>query len=587
MKNKWQLSILFVVSVFQVWAQPSNNTCSGAIQIAVQNAGSCTPSGGYSTVGATNSLSNACMGGVFRDTWYKFTPTTSAVVLEGIGFWTGCKIELFDGCGGNSLECYAWPNTFSITWHGLTANHTYFFRIGTLPSYGEGNIDLCLRSVSPLNDECNNAITLPVNTGNGNCDLFGSFSVVGATSSTSNSCMNNQYNDTWYKFTVPLGMNEVSLEFVNSWSSNNKIEVFDVCGGSSVFCDFVEDYVPLAISGLVPGQEYWLRIGTQITSISNAEEILLCLWGVMQSSPYDDCPGALLTVESSCNFTNLDNSTWTESYLPTACFSLEFFEDGYIQINIPQSGDFHLDFGNVPTGQDFEVYQGISCLGPSIYCGFTTGNSTHTINAPSPGWYLIRTGHPNGDPTGDIEICVWQSAPLPISLFSLQAQPQKTATQLTWRTASESQNSHFEVEHSRNGVSYQSIGQVPGQGTTNEPHDYAFPHERPGPGTHYYRLRHVDFDGNHSYSHIVSVDQAGLADLSGLALWPNPTTGLITLGFEIPEGTCFVVSDALGRTLIKGELLGTQMDLSELQPSQYWVTVVSGLTSNTLRIVKE
>ena len=180
------LILLFNINCF---TQPSNNTCSGAIQIAVLNTTNCTPSGGYSTISATNSLSNGCMSTLFRDTWYKFTPTTSAVILEGIGFWSTCKIELFDVCRGNSIECYVHPGVFSTVWHGLIVNHTYYFRIGLTPSQGEGNIDICLQSISPVNDECSNAIALPVNIGNENCDLSGSYSVVGATSSTPNACM--------------------------------------------------------------------------------------------------------------------------------------------------------------------------------------------------------------------------------------------------------------------------------------------------------------------------------------------------------------------------------------------------------------
>lgn len=430
------------------WAQPSNNDCANAITIPV-NIGSCTPGGSYSTVGATNSLSNACMSFLYEDTWYKFTPTTTVATLEGTAF-SSLKIELFETCGGSSLACSAKGATFTLTWPGLTPNHEYVFRIGVVS--GEGTINLCL----------------------------------------------------WEPLT----------------------------------------------------------------------------------SPYNDCPGAILAVGTTCNFTSIDNSSWTESYLSSSCNSLEFFIDGFIQVNIPQSGNFHLDFGNVPSGQDFEVYQGISCVGSSIYCGYTTGNTQHTVNAPTAGWHLIRTGNGNGDPTGDIQVCVWQSV-LPIELLSLQAQPQKTNTHLTWRTASESQNAHFEVEHSRNGVSFESIGKMPGHGTTTEPNEYSFTHERPGPGTHYYRLRQVDFDGGHTYSQVVSIDQTGLRDLSGLALWPNPTTGIVNLGGELPEGTAYTVSDVLGRQLIKGNFSSAQLDLTALRPGIYWVSIVSDFTSNTFRIVKE
>ena len=153
---------------------------------------------------------------------------------------------------------------------------------------------------------------------------------------------------------------------------------------------------------------------------------------------------------------------------------------------------------------------------------------------------------------------------LPVELLTLQAQPQKTNTHLTWRTASESQNSHFEVEHSRNGASFQSIGQVPGHGTTTEPNEYSFTHERPGPGTHYYRLRQVDFDGSHSYSHIVSVAFQP-QKTEHITLYPNPVGEQLTLTSHNDEPLELTVHDLLGQEV--GRLL--------LEPDRQTTTVVA------------
>jgi len=135
-------------------------------------------------------------------------------------------------------------------------------------------------------------------------------------------------------------------------------------------------------------------------------------WGVpsvIAQAGYNNCLGLTITVGTSCSYTNISNVTWDESGLASNCNSLEFFDDGYIQMNIPQAGDFTIQFGSVPSAQDFEVYQSNSCLGTPIFCGFTAGNSSHTLNAATAGWYLLRMGQPNGDPTGNIELCVWQS----------------------------------------------------------------------------------------------------------------------------------------------------------------------------------
>ncbi|MCC6723642.1 MAG: T9SS type A sorting domain-containing protein [Saprospiraceae bacterium] len=176
---------------------------------------------------------------------------------------------------------------------------------------------------------------------------------------------------------------------------------------------------------------------------------------------------------------------------------------------------------------------------------------------------------------------------LPIELLSLQAQPQKTATHLTWRTASEAQNAYFEIEHSRNGVSFQAIGKVEGHGTTTEPHNYEHTHEHPGPGTHYYRLRQVDFDGQHSYSQVVSIDFPSLRDLESLALWPNPTMDIVNLGWESQEALEYVVTDALGRMLQSGNLVAGKIDLSAYPKGVYFLSLKTGNGMRAGRVVKQ
>ncbi|HMQ46343.1 MAG TPA: T9SS type A sorting domain-containing protein [Saprospiraceae bacterium] len=175
---------------------------------------------------------------------------------------------------------------------------------------------------------------------------------------------------------------------------------------------------------------------------------------------------------------------------------------------------------------------------------------------------------------------------LPITLLSFQAQPQKTNTHLTWRTASETNNDRFEVEHSRNGVSFEAIGTLAGQGTTTEPHDYAFTHERPGHGTHYYRLRQVDFDGRFSYSDIVSVDIDNHEGLKNVILWPNPTTGIVQLDIKLDEGVSYAVSDALGRMLIQGQLVTPYIDLSALPDGTYTMHLTNAIHVTARRILK-
>ncbi|MFK7774744.1 MAG: T9SS type A sorting domain-containing protein [Saprospiraceae bacterium] len=103
---------------------------------------------------------------------------------------------------------------------------------------------------------------------------------------------------------------------------------------------------------------------------------------------------------------------------------------------------------------------------------------------------------------------------------------------LFWSTASEENNSHFVIEHSRDGERFKEIGQKTGMGTTTNAHTYNMRHERLAKGYHYYRLKQVDFDGKYEYSNIITAQlKLTLADVS---ITPNPTMEKVTIFIDTP-----------------------------------------------------
>jgi hypothetical protein len=77
---------------------------------------------------------------------------------------------------------------------------------------------------------------------------------------------------------------------------------------------------------------------------------------------------------------------------------------------------------------------------------------------------------------------------------------------ISWTTLSESNNDHFEVQRSRNGVEWETIGVQPGAIFSEEVLDYEFLDNRPHPGLNYYRLLQKDLDGNNTLSHMVQLE---------------------------------------------------------------------------------
>lgn len=117
---------------------------------------------------------------------------------------------------------------------------------------------------------------------------------------------------------------------------------------------------------------------------------------------------------------------------------------------------------------------------------------------------------------------------LPIELVNFSAATLDDHIRLKWATASELNNMGFEIQHSTEINTWETIGFVDGQGTTNIAQEYLFVDDKPMPGTNYYRLQQIDFDGKSAYSPIAigTID----SQTAQAIFYPNPSKiGLINL----------------------------------------------------------
>ena len=92
--------------------------------------------------------------------------------------------------------------------------------------------------------------------------------------------------------------------------------------------------------------------------------------------------------------------------------------------------------------------------------------------------------------------------------------------ELTWATAAEINNDYFEIQHANNGVYWETIAIISGQGFSREPQYYRFIDVNRKQGRHHYRLKQVNFDGSYSYSMNVSVITG--TEQQPIVLMPNP-----------------------------------------------------------------
>ena len=94
---------------------------------------------------------------------------------------------------------------------------------------------------------------------------------------------------------------------------------------------------------------------------------------------------------------------------------------------------------------------------------------------------------------------------LPVTWLSFHANKNDQAVQLEWQTAMEINNEGFEVQRSLNGIDFEKIGWVEGNGTTLMTSAYTFRDASPQKGLNYYRLKQVDFDGEHDLSTVKDI----------------------------------------------------------------------------------
>ncbi|MCF8218966.1 MAG: T9SS type A sorting domain-containing protein [Bacteroidales bacterium] len=122
--------------------------------------------------------------------------------------------------------------------------------------------------------------------------------------------------------------------------------------------------------------------------------------------------------------------------------------------------------------------------------------------------------------------------PLPVEWLEFQAKNINNGVELLWKTASETNNEYFSVEHSEDGHHFEVIGKIDGAGNSNGVKTYTYNHTPQSSGTHYYRIKQVDYDGQYEYS---SIETATIEQNESITVYPNPAVVNQEITLDIPE----------------------------------------------------
>jgi hypothetical protein len=252
------------------------------------------------------------------------------------------------------------------------------------------------------------------------------------------------------------------------------------------------------------------------------------------------------------------------------------------------SFDFFLDYFANPSGV---VTVGIT------YDGGTTINNLYTVTDPTGNVGPINingsfTTPASGANNAQIEVTYngysfntdnvyWDNMCfdwiVPVELTSFTATADFGVVELSWITATETNNQGFEVQRS-NGSEFEAIAFVDGHGTTTETQAYSYSDRNVNVGSYSYRLKQIDFDGTYEYSNVIEANVPAPAVFALDQNYPNPFNPSTKIAFQlaVDSKVSLKIFDVLGQevaTLVNTNLVAgshnVNFDASALNSGVY------------------
>ena len=166
---------------------------------------------------------------------------------------------------------------------------------------------------------------------------------------------------------------------------------------------------------------------------------------------------------------------------------------------------------------------------------------------------------------------------LPLSITMFTANRNGDQVLLQWETAQEENTRDFSVERSTDGDTYAAIGTVDAAGNSSTPRDYSYTDLQPAPAN-YYRLKTSDENGQFTYSTIRVVN---FPAANGL-IWYSTGPHAAEVFFQQGDNERYSLTDAAGRLLRSGQLVGGKTEVSGLPAGIYFIRIGALVTKIVL-----
>ncbi|GEM_PF-5456315 len=454
--------------------------------------------------------------------------------------------------------------------------------------------------------------------------------------SQSNACATNTNDPTspsftsnqgvWYSFVTPLsgsvnidansdlpfpaGVDAIDIQ-LSLYSSSNGLCSGTLTHVQSSYIAGINDE-DLNATCLSPGTRYWLMVDGSTLNSSGTFDVTISDANFTAASNDLICSATSLgnPWSAAANLTGESNYCAGSSGEPVpAAFPVD--QSVWYSFNTPASGGpFAIDVSALPNGGDvmdlqLAVYSSSdnTCSGgltelASNY-GFGTFDESLNVQCLLDGsTYFLMVDGSNLNVEGMFDLTLSSAALsgincfLPVELISFTGIVEGSSSLLEWQTLSESNNDYFTLERSSDGLAFERLETIAGQGNSVALTDYTFRDVSPERGINYYRLSQTDFDGSTKVVGNVAINHANY--YSELRVVPNPIknnsyvqfnsafSGEGTLEISTPGGL-FVSRNrhslAVGKNMIP-------LESAELAPGLYIVRLYFGDEHFTARFLK-
>jgi hypothetical protein len=542
----------------------------------------------FSVIININLYSQSCTSTVFYDnmetfTWFGdwFTPIATT------GFFTNASVSSNtsgviygsgNGTSGLEQDWYSLPN---IT--GLNPNYSYQLKF-RLASYTFSNSTAVTRGLDvadylSVQISTNGGITYTTElriTGNSNATW--PFTSTGTITHTANGVFTNSAPPLGDVYQVPAGATTTAPSTITLNLPSNISQIA----------------VDLYFRVNSAGEEFW------IDNVELIEIITTPTISITGNNSICNGESTILTASGAQNYVWNNGITNGVSFIPssTTSYSVTGTNVGMINGNgttntcsstssrtvtvkpIPNTPTLFRDTTICP--ESFTTILGSSNIGTiQWYDAPTNGNllgtgTSYTTPILSNNTSYYAQSELNGciSPRSSVSVTMDLDCILPIFLYSFDGDNEGRTNKLNWITEQEINSSHFEIQRSKDGYTFESIGIV--DATNSNP--YIFFDENPSVGNNYYRLKMWDIDQTYNYSDIIVL----YADYEiESKVYPNPFKDSITYTYysETFEDLDILVFNVMGQ-LVYSEYKNCQtcsnivnIDLNKLVSGTYKLVI--------------